>query len=56
MRCCVVRKTHASSRRTFLKTDAALVGTVPVAILQAARAWARDHRRELMAKWRELNG
>ena len=33
-----------------------IVGAVPAAILRAARAWAHEHRQELLAKWRELNG
>ena len=33
-----------------------IVGAVPAAILRAARAWAGEHRQELLAKWRELNG
>jgi hypothetical protein len=32
-----------------------IVGTAPPAVLRTARTWAREHRRELMAKWQELN-
>jgi len=39
-----------------IETLELIVGAVPAAILGAARAWAREHRQELMAKWRELNG
>lgn len=39
-----------------IETLELIVGAVPVAILRAARAWARGHGQELLTKWRELNG
>ena len=38
-----------------IETLELIVGAVPAAILRAARAWAQEHRQELLAKWRELN-
>jgi hypothetical protein len=39
-----------------IETLELIVGAVPAAILKAARAWAREHRQELLPRWRELNG
>jgi hypothetical protein len=33
-----------------------IVGSAPRAALAAARAWAKAHEAELLAKWAELNG
>ncbi len=32
-----------------------IVGTAPADALEAGRLWANTHRRELVAKWQELN-
>jgi hypothetical protein len=39
-----------------IETLELIIGAVPAAILRTARAWAREHRQELLTKWRELNG
>lgn len=39
-----------------IETLELIVGVVPAAILRTARTWAHEHRQELLAKWRELNG
>jgi hypothetical protein len=39
-----------------IRTFDLIVGTVPVAALNAAIVWARKNRTTLMIKWRELNG
>ena len=39
-----------------IKTLDVIIGTVPPAILKAARTWASRNKTVLMAKWQELNG
>ncbi|MBS0472206.1 MAG: DUF4160 domain-containing protein [Proteobacteria bacterium] len=39
-----------------IETLEVVVGAVPAAVLRTALAWARNNRRELQVKWRELNG
>jgi len=38
-----------------IETQELIIGTVPTAVLKAAQAWAREHRMELVTRWRELN-
>ena len=38
-----------------IATQELIIGSVPAPILKSACDWAREHRVELMAKWRELD-
>jgi hypothetical protein len=39
-----------------IATGEVIIGVVPRRVLDAVRAWAKEHRAELTAKWQELNG
>jgi hypothetical protein len=38
-----------------IESQELIIGVAPPAILQDACAWAREHRADLMVRWRELN-